>query len=205
MVEKTAYPFNFDIDLAIETDRPVEFPIRLRVPQWSDEPTVIANGATVTRDERGYLVVSKLWKTGDTIHLALRPSIQGRPAVDGATALSYGPLVFSFPIPEKPEITQRFPHAEEAGLKGFFGYQYDPVDLSYARRKREWNTAKENFGFEVVKNEDADLLYPWEQLPIKLRGDMVGENGIAEPVVLQPMGSTILRWTCFPEASSQQN
>jgi DUF1680 family protein len=206
VVEKTAYPFTFDFEFSIETNRQIKFPIRLRVPQWSQEPTVLADGAKVTRDSRGFLVVSKLWKNGDTIHLKLRPSIHGIPAADGTIAVAYGPLVFCLTIPEKAEITQTFPHAEEVGLKGFYGYQYDPVDLASAKRKQmlRLKTDKADFGFKVVKDQKADLLYPWEKPPLKLRGDMVDEKGKTETVVLKPMGGTILRWTCFPAASSQK-
>ena len=53
---------------------------------------------------------------------------------DGTTALTYGPLVFSLPVPENAEIVQRIPEAEAAGLRDFYGYQYDPVDLASAKR-----------------------------------------------------------------------
>ncbi len=58
--------------------------------------------------------------------------------------------------------------------------------------------AKSEFGFKLVKDKAADLLYPWEQPPLKLHGKLLDENGKPEAVVLLPMGSTILRRTCFP-------
>jgi DUF1680 family protein len=198
--EQTSYPFSYIIEFAITTGRPVKFPLRFRLPSWSGEPVLDAAGAKVTRDERGFLVATKKWKTGDLVRLTLRPSIQGRTAVNGTTAVTYGPLVFSLPVPEKAEITQRFPAAEAAGLKDFFGYQYDPVDLASAKRPLALQTGKPAFGLSVVEEKSGDSLYPWEHLPLKLRGDMVGENGRNESLILLPMGSTILRRTCFPTA-----
>jgi uncharacterized protein len=198
VVEKTAYPFSFNVDFSIETAADVTFPLRLRVPSWSAEPIVTATDAVVTRDDRGFLVVSKKWKTGDTVRLALKPTIQGRAAVNGTTAVAYGPLVFSLPIPEKAEITQRFPEAEAAGLKDFFGYQYDPVDLTSAKRSLRLRTDKPDFGYRLVESKDSDSLYPWDCSPLKLRGELVGVDDKPESVVLLPMGCTILRRTCFP-------
>jgi DUF1680 family protein len=198
--EQTSYPFSHTIEFAITTGRPVKFPLRFRWPSWSGEPVLDAAGAKVTRDERGFLVANKKWKSGDLVRLTLRPSVQGRTAVNGTTAVTYGPLVFSLPVPEKAEITQRFPAAEAAGLKDFYGYQYDPVDLVSAKRPLSLQTGKPAFGLSVVEDKGGDSLYPWEHPPLKLRGEMVSENGRSESLTLLPMGSTLLRRTCFPAA-----
>jgi DUF1680 family protein len=198
IVESTRYPFSFEIAFSIKTDRRVQFPLRLRVPAWSGEPVVSAPGARVTRDARGYLLVTKEWKNGDTVRLGLKPSVLGKKAVDGTTALAYGPLVFSLPVPEKAEIVQRFPEAEAAGLRGFYGYQYDPLDLTSAKRTIALRGGSRDFGFQVIEDKDADPIHPWDRSPLQLRGEMIGGNGNAESLILSPMGCTILRRTCFP-------
>ena len=197
VTEKTRYPFSFEIDLAVEPAREIEFPLRLRVPSWSGEPAVTAPGATVKRDARGYLVLTKKWKAGDTVRLTLKPALDGLPGAAGTTALTYGPLVFSLPIPEKAEITQRFPEAEAAGVKGFYGYQYDPVDIASAKRPLKLAAGKPGFGFRVVQDPAADPLHPWDRAPLKLRGPLVGADGRLEQVEMLPMGCTLLRRTCF--------
>jgi hypothetical protein len=198
VVEKTDYPFSFDIDFSIETAAEMVFPLHLRVPAWSGAPIVTAAGATVSRDQKGYLVVSKKWKTGDNVRLSLKPAIHGRAAVDGTTAVAYGPLVFSLPIREKAEIIQRFPAAEAAGLKGFCGYQYDPADLVSAKRSLKLAADKPDFGFSMVRVEDSDPLHPWDRSSLTLCGRMIGADDKLEQVVLLPVGCTILRRTCFP-------
>lgn len=202
VVAKTDYPFSFDIDLSVDTAAEVAFPLRLRVPAWSAEPMVSAAGAAVTTDERGFLVVSKKWKKGDRVQLSLKPSIQGRTAVDGTTAVAYGPLVFCLPVAEKAQIVQRFPAAEAAGLTGFFGYQYDPADLASAKRPLKLVAGRPDFGFQVKEAAAADSRYPWDRSPLALYGTMVGADDEPEQVTLLPMGCTILRRTCFPTAST---
>lgn len=196
--ETTGYPFSFDIDIRIQADREVEFPLRLRIPGLSPEARVEAPDATVSADPRGYFVVRKTWKKHDAVRVTLKPSIEGRKAAGGTTALAYGPLVFSLPIPEKAQITQRFPEAEAAGLKDFFGYQYDPLDLASAKRPLKLQAGKPGFGFSVVEDAHADPQYPWDHSRLILRGPMIGADGKPETVDLLPMGCTLLRRTCFP-------
>lgn len=196
--ETTDYPFSFDVTLSVEAERPVKFPLRMRVPAWSAEPAVSAPGATVTHDNRGFLVVTKEWTTGDRVRLTLKPAILGQVAVDGTTAVTYGPLVYSLPISEKAEIIQRFP--EVAGVKDFCGYQYDAADLASARRPLALLADKPGFGFHVVEDSQSDSRYPWDRPPLELHGQLIGADGKFEDVVLLPMGSTILRRTFFPMA-----
>lgn len=196
--EETGYPFSFDVDLSLQTEQPVAFALRLRVPSWSAEPDISAPGAVVTRDERGFLVVNKTWKTGDRVRLTLKPTIHGEKAIDGTTAVAYGPLVFSLPIPEKTEIVQRFP--EVAGVKDFCAYQYDPADLATARRPLALEAGKPGFGFRVVENPESNPRYPWDRPALSLHGRMIGAGGKPEDVVLLPMGATLLRRTFFAKA-----
>jgi hypothetical protein len=198
IVEKTGYPFTFDIEFAVAPQREVRFPLRLRVPAWSAEPIVTAADAVVTKDPRGYLVLEKKWKPGDVVHLKLRPTIQAQKAAGGLTAVSFGPLVYCLPVPEKAEIVQRFPEAEAAGLKGFFGYQFDPTDVAAAKRPLALRADRPDFGFSVTENKNGDPQYPWDRSPLSLRGELTGASGKAESATLLPMGCTILRRTFFP-------
>jgi uncharacterized protein len=197
VLEKTDYPFGFDIELTVTPEREVFFPIRLRVPEWAAGHKLVARGAKLSRDKQGYLVVEKKWKAGDKVRLTLNAPIHERKAVNDTIALAYGPLVYSLPIPEKAEIVQSFPQAEAVGLKGFHGYQYDPADLESAKRPLKLKSQKAPFGFKVVTDKAADPRYPWDRSPIQLQGEMIGANGKSEKVTLLPMGCTILRRTCF--------
>jgi uncharacterized protein len=197
--EKTQYPFAYAVEFTVDPARPVAFPLRLRVPEWSAEPTVAAAGAAVKRDSRGYLLLTKKWKAGDRVRLTLKPSVRGREAVNGTTAVAYGPLVFSLPIPEKAEITQRYPDAEAAGVTGFYGYQHDAADLATARRPLKLAAGRPAFGFRPVVDAKADPSYPWDRAALRLAGVLIGADGKPEAVELLPMGATLLRRTCFPK------
>jgi DUF1680 family protein len=158
---------------------------------------VAARGAKVSKDNRGFVIVEKKWKAGDTLRLTLNPSITPHKAVDGTSAISYGPLVFALPVPAKAEIVQQFPQAEAAGLHGLDAYQFDPADLASAKRPLKWSSAERSYGLRVVADTTADPLHPWDKSPLQLRGRMIRAEGKTEKVTLVPMGCTILRRTCF--------
>jgi hypothetical protein len=109
--------------------------------------------------------------------------------------VAYGPLVFSLPIPEKAEIVRRFPEVD--GVKDFCGYQYDPADLTTAKRPLVLISDRPGFGFNVIEDALTDPRYPWDRPRLTLHGQMTGADGKPETVVLLPMGSTILRRTFF--------
>ena len=196
--ERTGYPFSFDITFTVNPETKVRFPLRLRVPAWSGEPVVSGSRVAVSRDENGFLVLIREWKRGDTVRLRLKPVIAGQKAVNGTTALTYGPLVFCFPMPERAEIVERFPAADAAGLKGFCGYQYDPADVARAKRALKLQADVPGFGFKVVQVKSGVPLDPWDNPLVEMRGNMLDAIGSKQAVVLLPMGSTILRRICFP-------
>ncbi|MDG6745707.1 glycoside hydrolase family 127 protein, partial [Staphylococcus aureus] len=70
----TAYPMDGAAKLAFSRlDRAGRFPVALRVPGWANgQAAVEVNGQPVTPVfERGYAVVDRRWKTGDTVAIRL--------------------------------------------------------------------------------------------------------------------------------------
>ena len=51
---------------------------------------------------------------------------------------------------------------------------------------------------ELHREEDADVLHPWTESPIKLRGSLLDKSGAPVPVALVPVGCTVLRRVTFP-------
>jgi hypothetical protein len=79
----TNYPFESLIRMAVTCDQPAAFPLYLRLPQWSVEPTVAVNGRLIALDKAadGFVKIDRQWTRGDeiTIELPMRPQlIRGR-------------------------------------------------------------------------------------------------------------------------------
>jgi uncharacterized protein len=100
----TGYPWDGRITLRAGLDRPSPFALRLRVPGWCERPTVAVNGESVAKPvlERGYLVLDRTWRQGDTVVLDLPMEVRrvvAHPRVVanmGRVAFERGPVVYCF-------------------------------------------------------------------------------------------------------------
>jgi len=103
LAQATDYPWNGAVRLTVGLDRPADCALSLRIPGWAG-PTILAvNGepidlAAVT--ERGYAVLRRTWRDGDTVQLEIEMEakrLYANPKVRqdaGRVALQRGPLVY---------------------------------------------------------------------------------------------------------------
>ncbi len=106
----TYYPWAGRVDLKLELAQPARFELRLRSPGWCDGATASVKGSPVAPQlDRGYLVLSREWRNGDTVELDLPMPIQrvaANPNVKadaGLLALQRGPLVYCLEACDQPE------------------------------------------------------------------------------------------------------
>ncbi len=117
--QKTAYPWAGKIQLTLTSDRPAQFTLRMRIPEWCQKGpahdelyasvgrpashafTLSVNGQHIASDvQRGYVSLTRTWRSGDRVELNLQLEprlIQSHPNVlnnTGKHALSYGPLIY---------------------------------------------------------------------------------------------------------------
>jgi DUF1680 family protein len=119
MAQETRYPWDGAVKMTVNPDKAGPATIHVRIPGWArneaaptdlyrfaDSPapaaTIKVNGrAQQLKLERGYVVLTRTWKKGDTIELNLpipvrRIAANGQVAADrGRVALQRGPLVFA--------------------------------------------------------------------------------------------------------------
>ena len=98
----TDYPWDGKVTLKPQLGKPAKFELRLRAPGWCDGSALTVNRRRVTNPtlERGYIVLAREWKGGDTVELNLPMPAQhivANPRVTadaGQFALQRGPLVY---------------------------------------------------------------------------------------------------------------
>jgi len=98
----TDYPWDGLVKIAPQPESPTRFELRLRIPGWCAGASVRVNGRRVANPamERGYLVLSRTWHTGDLVELSLPMPvrrIEANPLVKenvGHLAIQRGPLVY---------------------------------------------------------------------------------------------------------------
>ena len=101
LTQKTRYPWDGSVTLRLEPERPAEFDVFLRIPDWCAGATLKVNGAAVElRTQKGYARLNREWKAGDTIELNMPMPIRrvkAHPKVEanvGRVALRRGPVVY---------------------------------------------------------------------------------------------------------------
>jgi DUF1680 family protein len=98
--QDTKFPEQQSTTLEISGDKPVQMALRLRIPAWLESaPTVKLNGKPLeaSASPGSYLTLSRTWKKGDRVELALpmRLTAEAMPDDPKTQAFLYGPLVLA--------------------------------------------------------------------------------------------------------------
>jgi len=110
VVQKTNYPWDGAVEIAVAPARPTEFTFNIRIPGWSEQTQVTVNGTPVSgANPAEYLAVRRRWSSGDVIRLKFNMTpqvIQANPRVVddyGRVAVQRGPLVYCLEQLDQPE------------------------------------------------------------------------------------------------------
>lgn len=108
---ETGVPFAETVTLTFEGDLSAAGTLKLRVPQWCDEPELTIDGAAQTaKRDGGFLVVDTPWRRGDELTLTLpMPArvIQGDSRVADQVdriAIQRGPIVYCVEQADNPGL-----------------------------------------------------------------------------------------------------
>jgi DUF1680 family protein len=102
LIQETDYPWDGQVRVRLQLDRPTTFTLALRVPGWCPDASLQVAGEEVPLDrlDRGYAVVRREWRDGEEVVLTLpltpqRTYAHPRVTADvGRVALLRGPLVY---------------------------------------------------------------------------------------------------------------
>jgi DUF1680 family protein len=114
MAQATDYPWSGDVSITVNPEVEKKFSVKVRVPNrevselYTSTPksngitSISVNGSAINPPiEKGYAVITRIWKAGDKIDLTLPMKVQRVKASDriaataGRVALRYGPLIYS--------------------------------------------------------------------------------------------------------------
>jgi len=100
LTQETDYPAGPGVVLRVDPRRPVAFPLRLRIPRWSESTRVRLNGTDVPGVAPGtYLALEREWRPGDRIDLRFDFSLRawaGEREAAGRASLYRGPLLLAY-------------------------------------------------------------------------------------------------------------
>jgi DUF1680 family protein len=227
--QSTNYPFEEEIRFEITTDRPVMFPLALRIPGWCDSPRILLNGSAIPAERRsGFAVLRRSFKSGDVVTLTLPMKVKVTEWPENGVAVERGPLVYAMPIDAK---WNSFPEA---------AYSSDEFPTWVANPSGEWNYGAEldpkkaasqvQVRHKAATGNLSNSIWPWEDAPVEVTiparrlpgwdfdrnakephqrftphlpdADKLEPAGAVERVTLVPFGATKLRMSIFPKLKS---
>jgi hypothetical protein len=96
----TDYPFEDELNFTVNTDKPANFPLQLRIPEWVNLPQLVFDdGSTVQTEPGTFHKIERIWQDTVTFHLSLpaKPQYHYR---SNAVSLVREPLVYALRIGE---------------------------------------------------------------------------------------------------------
>jgi hypothetical protein len=98
LVMQTDFPLSGEVKITVQCDEPCEFPLSMRIPEWSENTQLSVNTRNYSKVNPGsYRRISRTWKNGDTIHLSLdmTPHVVHLPGFRPHIAIKRGPVVLA--------------------------------------------------------------------------------------------------------------
>jgi DUF1680 family protein len=181
IVEDSNYPFEESICFTINPSEKVSFPFYIRIPMWTENPTVSVNGKSISvKLQPGkYLCLEREWKKGDRVVLEIPMKLSQSvwTVNQNSRSIHYGPLTFSLKIKENYKQVSSTETAigdskwqKNADAAKWPSYEiYPGSDWNYALVIDETQPLEKNF--EVVKKKWPSNNYPFtvDDAPIEIK------------------------------------
>lgn len=116
--QETDYPTTGQVKLTVTPTAPLEFALRLRIPQWCPKArlTVAGEPSCEVTSDGVFHEIRRIWQPGDTVMLNMPMPwrlIRGRRLQEGRVALMRGPVVYCIGTAENAALLAAHPEARD--------------------------------------------------------------------------------------------
>ncbi len=111
---ETDYPFRDTLEFTVTADKPVRFPLALRVPDWCGRPSIVLDGGAEGEVKPGsFHRIEREWSGRTVVRLQLPMTPKASRQYNQAITLERGPLVYSLKLDEAwKRVNADKPHRE---------------------------------------------------------------------------------------------
>jgi hypothetical protein len=210
---KTDYPFREKLSFTVTVDKPVSFPLYLRIPAWCDSASLIVAGQELSPKAGSFCKIERKWEGKTELTLTLPMKARAIRRYNNAIAIERGPLVFALKIGEKFKAVNQHkkyrepPHGDwEVHPTTEWNYALDVSDKSVSKDIVFYDKPVGKLPFSPdgapVAGRVKGIKLPQWKLVNGSAADTpkspVQVDGALENLTLVPYGCTNLRITEFP-------
>jgi len=185
--EETDYPFRGRVRIGIFPEEPVNFALRLRIPEWAVDTSIRINGKPVPEVKQGtFAAIDRTWRNGDVVEIDFPMKLRTSRWFNDSVAIERGPLVFSYAVGES------WVKLKENNLNSADWQVFPTTPWNYALNLDP--TLSES-SIKVVENEMSSAPFSAKSAPVHLvaRGRKLSswraEDGVTNPVPTSPAHS----------------
>ncbi|MGC1391954.1 MAG: beta-L-arabinofuranosidase domain-containing protein [Bacteroidales bacterium] len=190
--EETNYPFSGSVKLTINTEKPVRFPVDLRIPGWADSVTIKFKDNSIKVKNISTYRMTERWRNGDQIFIELPMHLRIENRYKNSLSILRGPIYFSLRI--NKEFKSVKINYDNFNYKGSVDWEIYP--------KSAWNYGLLISGTNIMRGIKVTE-NPVSKYPFSDKGDMIWSADSGKysawtkdaPVIIRARGMKIPEWT----------
>ena len=143
--QNSSFPESEIVEFTVSADSSIRTSIKLRRPSWADKPIVKVNGKKVKISSGDYIILDRIWKSGDKVELTLPMSlhVERVKGNDSLGAIFYGPVLLAGEL-GTDGIESPAPTSNPSLYNDYYTYDYKIPDgtlnhlSGFPERCRNW-------------------------------------------------------------------